>query len=88
MDCDLPIISKSKGNNLLECVICGVVGGEDNFNPNAEVLLDVPSVRTVDEMEIPGILQVGTFVSTITLGTDRNGCESHYHEQQLDRTSK
>ncbi len=59
-------------------------GGEDNFNPDAEVLLDVPSVRTVDEMEIPGILQVGTFVSTITLGTDRNGCESHYHEQQLD----
>jgi uncharacterized Zn finger protein (UPF0148 family) len=88
LDCGLPIIRKSKGNNLLECVICGVVGGEDNFNPDTAASLDVPTVGTVDEMEIPGILQVGTFMSTITPGTDGNGCESHYHEQPLDRISK
>ncbi len=87
-DCGLPIIRKSKGNNLLECVICGVVGGEDIFNPDAEASLDDPTVGTVEEMEIPGILHVGTFVSTITPGMDENGYESHHHEQPLDRASK
>lgn len=81
LDCGLPIICKSKGNKLLECVICGVVGGEDNFNPDMEATsldVDDPTIGTVEEMEIPGILHVGTFVSTI--GHDY---ESHYSEQPL-----
>lgn len=83
LDCGLPIICKSKGNKLLECVICGVVGGEDNFNPDMEAASqDGPTIGTVEEMEIPGILHVGTFVSTI--GHDY---ESHYLEQPLDGTN-
>lgn len=88
LDCGLPIIRKSRGNNLLECVICGVVGGEDHFNSGMEASLDGPTVGTVEELEIPGILHVGTFVSSITPGVEGHDYESHScTEQPLDRRS-
>ncbi len=83
LDCGLPIICKSKGT-LLECVICGVVGGEDNFNPDVEAL-DDRSVDTVDEMDVPGILHVGTFASTITPGAEDHDNGFNYPEHPSDR---
>ena len=88
LDCGLPIIRKSRGNNLLECVICGVIGGEDNFHPNdveASTLDDRASTAgTVDEMEIPGIFNVATFASTLTPCVEGHDNESHYPEQPFD----
>mmetsp|Transcript_3499 Transcript_3499/g.7726 ORF Transcript_3499/g.7726 Transcript_3499/m.7726 type:complete len:347 (+) Transcript_3499:195-1235(+) len=83
-ECGMPVICKSKGD-LLECVICGVVGGEDNYNSDVEDGYDT-GVGTADEMgmEGPGVLNMGTNMSTISpsLGaSEMFGKEEEYDYQ-------
>lgn len=82
MECGMPIICKSGGNDLLECVICGVVGEEDNYSPPGVEEDECDThVGTVDEItENPhGVIHVGTNMSTIPSfePIERFGPEKH-----------
>jgi len=70
-ECGMPVICKSKGD-LFECVICGVVGGEDNYNAELEDSYNpgLEDVGAFDEighnaMGSPGVFEIGTNISTI-----------------------
>lgn len=82
-ECGMQIITKSKGG-LLECVICGVVGEdeEENYDPN--YVFECYNAEFEHEayaMESPGVFDVNTNISTITpsLGPEQEtfGMETH-----------
>ncbi|KAL9186168.1 hypothetical protein ACHAXT_005406 [Thalassiosira profunda] len=64
--CGMPIIQKSKGD-FAECVVCGVVGGDDddeNCNPNADIFNPELLDRLADLER--GVIDVASGLSTIT----------------------
>jgi uncharacterized Zn finger protein (UPF0148 family) len=70
--CGMPIIMKAKGG-LLECVICGVVGGEDDYNSDVEDNYDPSFCPTV--MESPGVIKVGTSMSSMTMNLQNSASD-------------
>jgi uncharacterized Zn finger protein (UPF0148 family) len=62
--CGMPIIIKSKGG-LLECVICGVLGGEDDYNNSDVEDINTPIVNPAVR-ESPGLIEMDTTVSSMT----------------------
>ena len=97
-ECSMPIICKPD-STLLECVICGVVGGEeDNFKSIEEKEEDDDGEpkeynpdHLIEEMESPGVINLGTNMSTITpsiVTNDRFGIEEHDHEDTAEEETK
>lgn len=70
--CGMPIIMKAKGG-LLECVICGVVGGEEDYNSDVEDNYDPSFCPTV--MESPGVIKVGTSMSSMTMNLQNSASD-------------
>lgn len=86
-ECGMPIISKAK-SDVLECVICGVI----------DVVEQDEEVEVVEEIHVensPGVLTVGTNMSTITPSLEESGqidtVEEEEHgsyEKHTDRCHK
>ena len=71
--CGMPIIIKSKGG-LLECVICGVLGGEDDYNSDVEDRNTSIVDPTVTES--PGLIEVDTTVSSMTTHLQKSASDT------------
>lgn len=62
-ECGMPVICKSKKGSLLECVICGVIGGEDNYDCHEEEAM-------MDGGQ--GVINLGTNMSNMSPNAEAN----------------
>lgn len=77
-ECGMPIIFRSRGD-LLECVICGLVGDDEYYDPDINYNPDADDVDLLHEG--PGVFDVGPNSSTFTEPSDRfNAMEEPSYE--------
>jgi len=97
-ECGMPVICKSR-RDLLECVICGVVGAEDDYDPDLQDCYN-PDAEDVggydgvdDEAGGPGVFDVGNSVDNISamgfepseiFGMQPNHCQKYHKSRGED----